>query len=118
MKGNTMSGILVLVRHGQSDWNLKNLFTGWRDPDLTPKGVEEAKAAGKAPIAINAVIVKFFDSMVHDSFEGFAAVGVTQTTCPTTFSFTGSSIRLNNIKTSSLILKLLFVGINKPPDLI
>jgi 2,3-bisphosphoglycerate-dependent phosphoglycerate mutase len=43
-----MSGTLVLVRHGQSDWNLKNLFTGWRDPDLTPKGVEEAKAAGKA----------------------------------------------------------------------
>jgi 2,3-bisphosphoglycerate-dependent phosphoglycerate mutase len=43
-----MSGTLVLVRHGQSDWNLKNLFTGWRDPDLTPKGVEEAKAAGRA----------------------------------------------------------------------
>ncbi len=41
-----MSNLLVLVRHGQSDWNLKNLFTGWRDPDLTPKGVEEAKAAG------------------------------------------------------------------------
>jgi 2,3-bisphosphoglycerate-dependent phosphoglycerate mutase len=39
---------LVLVRHGQSDWNLKNLFTGWRDPDLTPKGIEEAKAAGRA----------------------------------------------------------------------
>ncbi len=38
---------LVLVRHGQSDWNLKNLFTGWRDPDLTEKGVEEAKAAGE-----------------------------------------------------------------------
>jgi 2,3-bisphosphoglycerate-dependent phosphoglycerate mutase len=43
-----MSGTLVLVRHGQSDWNLKNLFTGWRDPDLTPQGVEEAKAAGRA----------------------------------------------------------------------
>jgi 2,3-bisphosphoglycerate-dependent phosphoglycerate mutase len=43
-----MSGTLVLVRHGQSDWNLKNLFTGWRDPDLTPKGVDEAKAAGRA----------------------------------------------------------------------
>ncbi|MGL4404591.1 MAG: 2,3-bisphosphoglycerate-dependent phosphoglycerate mutase [Notoacmeibacter sp.] len=43
-----MSGTLVLVRHGQSDWNLKNLFTGWRDPDLTPKGIEEAKAAGRA----------------------------------------------------------------------
>ena len=41
-----MNGTLVLVRHGQSDWNLKNLFTGWRDPDLTPKGIEEAKAAG------------------------------------------------------------------------
>jgi len=39
--------LLVLVRHGQSEWNLKNLFTGWRDPDLTPLGVEEAKAAGK-----------------------------------------------------------------------
>jgi 2,3-bisphosphoglycerate-dependent phosphoglycerate mutase len=43
-----MSGTLVLVRHGQSEWNLKNLFTGWRDPDLTELGVEEAKAGGKA----------------------------------------------------------------------
>jgi 2,3-bisphosphoglycerate-dependent phosphoglycerate mutase len=42
-----MSGTLVLVRHGQSDWNLKNLFTGWKDPDLSPKGVEEAIAAGQ-----------------------------------------------------------------------
>jgi 2,3-bisphosphoglycerate-dependent phosphoglycerate mutase len=42
-----MDRILVLVRHGQSDWNLKNLFTGWKDPGLTPKGVEEAKAAGR-----------------------------------------------------------------------
>jgi 2,3-bisphosphoglycerate-dependent phosphoglycerate mutase len=42
-----MDRILVLVRHGQSDWNLKNLFTGWEDPDLTGKGVEEARAAGK-----------------------------------------------------------------------
>ena len=33
-----MSGTLVLVRHGQSEWNLKNLFTGWRDPDLTELG--------------------------------------------------------------------------------
>ena len=43
-----MSGTLVLVRHGQSDWNLKNLFTGWKDPDLTPLGIEEANAGGKA----------------------------------------------------------------------
>ncbi|MFT4096227.1 MAG: 2,3-bisphosphoglycerate-dependent phosphoglycerate mutase [Rhodoblastus sp.] len=42
-----MDRLLVLVRHGQSDWNLKNLFTGWKDPDLTPKGIEEAKAAGQ-----------------------------------------------------------------------
>lgn len=41
-----MTGTLVLVRHGQSEWNLKNLFTGWRDPDLTEQGVAEAKAAG------------------------------------------------------------------------
>ncbi|QJP14322.1 2,3-bisphosphoglycerate-dependent phosphoglycerate mutase [Starkeya sp. ORNL1] len=39
--------LLVLVRHGQSEWNLKNLFTGWRDPDLTPVGIDEAIAAGK-----------------------------------------------------------------------
>ena len=38
--------ILVLVRHGQSEWNLKNLFTGWRDPGLTEQGVAEAKRAG------------------------------------------------------------------------
>jgi 2,3-bisphosphoglycerate-dependent phosphoglycerate mutase len=42
-----MSGTLVLVRHGQSDWNLKNLFTGWKDPDLTEKGIAEARAAGQ-----------------------------------------------------------------------
>jgi 2,3-bisphosphoglycerate-dependent phosphoglycerate mutase len=39
--------LLVLVRHGQSDWNLKNLFTGWKDPDLTDQGVAEAKDAGR-----------------------------------------------------------------------
>jgi 2,3-bisphosphoglycerate-dependent phosphoglycerate mutase len=36
----------VLVRHGQSEWNLKNLFTGWKDVDLTEQGVAEAKKAG------------------------------------------------------------------------
>jgi 2,3-bisphosphoglycerate-dependent phosphoglycerate mutase len=39
--------LLVLSRHGQSDWNLKNLFTGWKDPDLTPLGIEEARKAGQ-----------------------------------------------------------------------
>jgi 2,3-bisphosphoglycerate-dependent phosphoglycerate mutase len=41
--------LLVLVRHGQSEWNLKNLFTGWKDPDLTEQGVTEAKQAGRKP---------------------------------------------------------------------
>ena len=39
---------LVLVRHGQSQWNEKNLFTGWKDPDLTEKGEREAIEAGLA----------------------------------------------------------------------
>jgi 2,3-bisphosphoglycerate-dependent phosphoglycerate mutase len=39
--------LLVLVRHGQSEWNLQNLFTGWRDVGLTEKGVSEARAAGR-----------------------------------------------------------------------
>ena len=39
---------LVLVRHGQSQWNEKNLFTGWKDPDLTEKGEKEAIEAGFA----------------------------------------------------------------------
>ena len=38
---------LVLIRHGESAWNLENRFTGWKDVDLSPKGIEEAKAAGK-----------------------------------------------------------------------
>jgi 2,3-bisphosphoglycerate-dependent phosphoglycerate mutase len=39
--------LLVLVRHGQSEWNLKNLFTGWKDVDLTDAGIAEARAAGR-----------------------------------------------------------------------
>ena len=42
-----MAGTLILVRHGQSEWNLKNLFTGWKDPDLTEQGIAEAKEAGR-----------------------------------------------------------------------
>jgi 2,3-bisphosphoglycerate-dependent phosphoglycerate mutase len=40
------SGNLVLLRHGQSQWNLENRFTGWWDVDLTPAGIDEARAAG------------------------------------------------------------------------
>ncbi|MGB5345050.1 MAG: 2,3-diphosphoglycerate-dependent phosphoglycerate mutase [Woeseia sp.] len=42
-----MTGKLILCRHGQSEWNLQNLFTGWTDVELTDKGRKEAKAAGK-----------------------------------------------------------------------
>ena len=39
--------LLVLVRHGESEWNLENLFTGWKDVDLTQKGIAEARTAGR-----------------------------------------------------------------------
>jgi len=42
-----MNRTLVLVRHGQSEWNARNLFTGWKNPDLTGLGVEEARRAGR-----------------------------------------------------------------------
>ena len=41
------NNVLVLVRHGESEWNKLNLFTGWKDPDLTEKGVAEARQAGR-----------------------------------------------------------------------
>ena len=47
---------LVLVRHGQSEWNAKNLFTGWKDPDLTGLGLNEAENAG---ILINKTGINF-----------------------------------------------------------
>lgn len=42
-----MDNLLVLVRHGESEWNKLNLFTGWRDVDLSEAGVEEARRAGR-----------------------------------------------------------------------
>ena len=41
-----MAGTLILVRHGQSEWNLKNLFTGWKNPPLTELGITEARETG------------------------------------------------------------------------
>ena len=52
--------LLVLVRHGQSDWNLKNLFTGWRDVDLTEKGVAEAREAGRKLKAQNQIRCRLY----------------------------------------------------------
>ena len=66
-----MDRLLVLVRHGQSEWNLKNLFTGWRDPGLTPLGIEEAEQAGarlkalglKFDIAFTSVLKRAQDTL-------------------------------------------------------
>lgn len=46
-KSSTDERLLVLVRHGQSEWNLENLFTGWRNVGLTPLGIEQARNAGR-----------------------------------------------------------------------
>jgi len=43
-----VANLLVIVRHGQSEWNKKNLFTGWKDPDLTDQGRAEAVESGQA----------------------------------------------------------------------
>jgi 2,3-bisphosphoglycerate-dependent phosphoglycerate mutase len=45
--GEAKQNVLVLVRHGESEWNKLNLFTGWKDPDLSSKGIEEARLAGR-----------------------------------------------------------------------
>ncbi|WP_332713367.1 2,3-bisphosphoglycerate-dependent phosphoglycerate mutase [Pelagibacterium mangrovi] len=57
-----MTGTLILVRHGQSEWNLKNLFTGWRDPGLTDQGIAEARKAGQALKARSIVPDAYFTS--------------------------------------------------------
>jgi len=54
---------LVLIRHGQSTWNLENRFTGWWDVDLTAKGVEEASAAGAALAAAGYAFDRAFTSV-------------------------------------------------------
>ena len=57
-----MERLLVLVRHGESEWNKLNLFTGWHDVDLSPKGVEEARAAGRRLKAMGLVFDLAFTS--------------------------------------------------------
>ncbi|RUT30169.1 2,3-bisphosphoglycerate-dependent phosphoglycerate mutase [Arsenicitalea aurantiaca] len=57
-----MTGTLILVRHGESEWNLKNLFTGWRNPALTEKGVGEARETGRKLKAAGIVPDRFYTS--------------------------------------------------------
>ncbi|WP_332690207.1 2,3-bisphosphoglycerate-dependent phosphoglycerate mutase [Devosia sp.] len=60
-----MTGTLILVRHGESEWNLKNLFTGWRNPNLTEQGIEEARATGKALLAKGIVPDLYYTSALR-----------------------------------------------------
>jgi 2,3-bisphosphoglycerate-dependent phosphoglycerate mutase len=60
-----MTGTLILVRHGQSEWNLKNLFTGWRNPALTELGIEEARATGQKLKAAGIVPDLYFTSALQ-----------------------------------------------------
>ena len=53
---------LILVRHGQSEWNAKNLFTGWKDPGLTDEGMEEALVAGSTIKSENILFDEMFTS--------------------------------------------------------
>lgn len=79
-----MVGKLVLVRHGQSQWNLENRFTGWIDVPLSPKGIEEAKAAGQTLKGIR------FDQAFTSNLQraqktlGYILDGIGQSSLPTT----------------------------------
>jgi 2,3-bisphosphoglycerate-dependent phosphoglycerate mutase len=64
-----MHRLLVLARHGQSEWNLKNLFTGWKDPGLTDLGVEEARAAGRRMKALGLTFDIAFTSALSRAQE-------------------------------------------------
>jgi 2,3-bisphosphoglycerate-dependent phosphoglycerate mutase len=64
-----MDRLLVLARHGQSEWNLKNLFTGWKDPGLTDLGVEEARTAGRRMKALGLTFDIAFTSALSRAQE-------------------------------------------------
>ena len=66
--------VLVLLRHGQSAWNLENRFTGWWDVDLTEKGVAEAGAAGRA---LSAASIEFDVSFTSLQTRAIRTLGIT-----------------------------------------
>jgi 2,3-bisphosphoglycerate-dependent phosphoglycerate mutase len=57
-------GKLIMIRHGKSIWNVKNIFTGWTDVDLAPEGIEEAKKAGELMKKNNITIDICFSSFL------------------------------------------------------
>ena len=64
-----MAGTLILVRHGQSEWNLKNLFTGWKNPELTEQGIEEARKAGVEQAMARRALAFLLESGEHDDWD-------------------------------------------------
>ena len=65
-----MDRLLVLTRHGQSEWNLKNLFTGWKNPELTEQGISEARNAGKRLKAAGIVPTVYYTSALRRAQPG------------------------------------------------
>ena len=63
---------IILVRHGQSVWNLENRFTGWVDVDITEKGEEEAKKAGNLLLKNNLKIDYYFTNVIARSSKTMA----------------------------------------------
>jgi 2,3-bisphosphoglycerate-dependent phosphoglycerate mutase len=77
---------LILVRHGQSQWNLENRFTGWWDVDLTPKGEDEARAAGRLLAEKGVLPTVAFTSLqsraiktLHLALEGLGRLWIPET---------------------------------------
>lgn len=60
---------LILLRHGQSQWNLENRFTGWKDVSLTPNGIQEASFAGKQLVRANINIKSVYTSLLNRATE-------------------------------------------------
>lgn len=77
-----MTGLLVLLRHGQSTWNELNLFTGWHDVALTPKGEREATQAGEtlkqAGIKFDVVFTSLLTRAIETNRLALMALGQTQ----------------------------------------
>ena len=79
-----MAGKLVLCRHGQSDWNLKNLFTGWTDVDLTERGIEEATTAGRQLSELGVEFDIAYTSVLKRAIRTLSLIHISEPTRPTT----------------------------------
>jgi len=60
---------LILLRHGESQWNLENRFTGWKDVSLTPSGISEAKFSGKELLKNNLKVKSVYTSLLNRATE-------------------------------------------------